>query len=130
MPNYRATNLDTQVVVEYDEAVPRAEHLVAPWRVERMEIALAPPDVPQEPPPVYGGQRLLSVRDFMRLFTPAERITIRQASASSAALGDFMDMMYAGDDVNLDSPETVAGVTMLEQAGIIAAGRAQEVLRG
>ena len=43
-------------------------------------------------------------------------------------LADYLQLMELAQEINLDDPDTVAAVQMLEQSGLIAAGRAVEVL--
>lgn len=136
MPNYRATNADTQEVIDYDEPAPRQEHLSPPWRVERIEDAApaAGDDGQPEPTPVYGGRRVLTQLEFLRLFSAEERIGIRlfaaQENAYAYAVRDFMHLLELAQEVKLDDPETQQGVPQLEALGLIAAGRAVEILRG
>ena len=40
----------------------------------------------------------------------------------------YLKLMELAQEINLDDPDTIAAVQMLEQAGLIAAGRAVEVL--
>lgn len=69
---------------------------------------------------------------YLRRFSQAERIAIRAAAAGSAVLDDYLKLLDAtiaqGGIVNLDDPDTIAAVNLLEQAGLLAAGRAAEVL--
>lgn len=87
-----------------------------------------PQPVPAPPVPV----REISGVSYLRRFTQEERIRIRAAAASSAVLDDYLKLLDAtiaqGGVVNLDDADTVAAVQMLEQAGLIAAGRSVEVL--
>ena len=131
MPQFRATNKDTDEVVNYDAATPIPAHLSAPWRLEEL-IAIVPG--PNDEPPAdtrrYGGRRVLTKLEFLELFTPAERIAIRAARGQSPALDDYLYLLELAQEVNLDSPNTQGGVTMLEQAGILAVGRAEVILNG
>ena len=129
MPHYKATNTVGGEVVEYDADAPQPQHLAAPWVVENVLVQASPQDI-APPPSVYGGRRTLSRLEFLRLFTPQERIAIRTAATQSPVLADFMQMLELADDVHLDSADTATGVTLLEQAALIGAGRASEVLRG
>ena len=69
---------------------------------------------------------------YLRRFSQAERIAIRAAASQSAVLDDYLKLLDAtiqqGGIVNLDDEDTVAAVNLLEQAGLIAAGRAAEIL--
>lgn len=77
-----------------------------------------------EPPPA----RTLTKLEYLRRFTTAERVTIRQAAKAEPVLEDYLAMLELAQDINLDDPDTAAAVGMLEQVGLIAAGRAAEVL--
>lgn len=86
-----------------------------------------------EPSPVQEPvERNISGVQYMRRFTQAERIAIREAAKSSAALDDYLrllDLTIAqGGVVNLNDPDVAAALNMLETFGLIAAGRAAEVL--
>lgn len=72
--------------------------------------------------------RELTKLEYLRRFTGEERITIRTAAKQNAVLEDYLAMLDLAQDINLDDADTVAAVGMLEQAGLIAAGRASEVL--
>jgi hypothetical protein len=65
---------------------------------------------------------------FMRRFTDAERLAIRAAAKSSPQVEDYLDLLSKSQDVTLTDELTVAGVQALEAAGLIAAGRAVEIL--
>jgi hypothetical protein len=65
---------------------------------------------------------------FLQRFTTEERVAIRTAAKSSAALEDYLKMLDAATEVNLTHTVTVAGVQALEAGGLIAAGRGAEIL--
>lgn len=65
---------------------------------------------------------------FMRRFKAPERIAIRQAATQNAQLDDLMRLLDASSEVYSDDPDVVAGLAMLEGAGLLAAGRAAEIL--
>jgi hypothetical protein len=130
MPTFRATD-PTETVTEYVADVPKPEHLGDGWRLE--EVVTVEPS--HDDPVVtdsrkYGGRRTLSKLEFLELFTADERIAVRQARGSSAALDDYLYLMELANEVDLDNPKTQGGLMMLEQAGILASGRAQEILNG
>lgn len=66
--------------------------------------------------------------DFLSRFTQAERAAIRTAAKSNVTIADYIAMVDAAPTVSLTSELTVTGVNSLEQAGLIAAGRAAEIL--
>ena len=72
--------------------------------------------------------RTITKLEYLRRFTTAERVAIRAAAAANPVLDDYLKLMELAQEINLDDTDTVAAVQMLEQAGLIAAGRAAEVL--
>lgn len=131
MPHFRATNLTTDEVTEYDATLPQGIHLGDDWRLEEMVVAVSSPDAPDPgPQPVYGGRRVLTHLEFLRLFTMEERIAMRRASKVSEVLEDYLDLLKLAQEINLDDPDTIAGVHMMEAGELIGQGRAVEVLFG
>lgn len=89
----------------------------------------AQPDPVEEPAPQpVPSQRIMSKLDYLRRFTQQERINIRAAAGQSPELFDYLEMLKLADEINLEDPDTVAAVTMLEMIGLIPEGRAVEVL--
>jgi len=134
MPLYRAYNTETKEVVKYDEPAPREEHLVPPWRLSEMvTVPEVSPPVPI-PEPVYRGRRMIQKIEFLKLFTSAERVAMRDFSAGNTAaakaLLDHMRLIELSDEVNLDDPDTIEFVNQLEQRSLIGAGRGQQILFG
>ena len=72
--------------------------------------------------------RAITKLEYLRLFTTDERVAIRAAAVQNAVLADYLALMELAQEINLDDPDTIAAVQMLEQSGLIAAGRAAEVL--
>lgn len=73
-------------------------------------------------------ENVISKVQYLKRFTQAERIAIREAAKTSAVVNDYVQLLDAASDVDLADPDTVAGVQQLESAGLLAAGRAVEVL--
>ena len=72
--------------------------------------------------------RIITKLAYLRRFTSQERVTIRAAAKTEPVLEDYMALLELSEEVNLDDPDTIAAVNMLEIAGLIAAGRAAEIL--
>ncbi len=79
----------------------------------------------------------LTKLQFRKLFTLAERVAIDNAQASTtlpatakAELNTMAIDLSLSTSVNLSDPDTIAGVNMLETVGLIASGRAAQVLAG
>lgn len=66
--------------------------------------------------------------EYLRRFTSQERVTIRTVAKSNPVLEDYLAMLDIAEEINLSDADTVAAVQMLEQAGLIASGRAAEIL--
>lgn len=67
---------------------------------------------------------------YLRRFTQIERIAIRSAAAQNMALADYLALLELAEEIDTGDADTVAAVMMLEQLGLISAGRANEVLYG
>jgi len=83
------------------------------------------PDPP--PPPVVDE---LNKIDFLRLFTQAERIAIREAAKVNPLISDYQHMLDAATVVRLSDPDIQTGVPLLELGGLIGVGRAAQILAG
>jgi len=131
MPMFRATDAEGNVT-EYDEPTPRPEHFAAGWRLEEIVIGVKSPDTPpvEDDPRMYDGRRELSRLEFMRMFTAPERIALRTIAESNPALADYLDLIDKAESISLDDADVVAGLTMLEAVGLLATGRAEEILNG
>lgn len=86
------------------------------------------PPAPPEPTPAPPPPVILNKVDFLRLFTQTERINIRAAAAVNAVVADYQYMLDAATTVDLSDPDILAGVPLLEQAGLIGPGRAAQIL--
>jgi hypothetical protein len=85
--------------------------------------------------------RHITVLAFRNRFTQAEKVAIDLASIDNptagievrqqqAAIRVSLADTAAANYIDLDRPDTRAGVTMFEDAGILAAGRALAILDG
>jgi hypothetical protein len=82
-----------------------------------------------EPPPPPPVDELHKV-DFMRLFTQAERIAIRQAAKLNPVVEDYQAMLDAATIIRLSDADIQEGIPELEDAGLIGPGRAAQILSG
>lgn len=104
-----------------------------------MERIALPPEPGSQPEP--APDRRMTKLAFRNRFTPAEKVAIeiacldvptapmaqrQQAAMLRASQADQRDATF----IDPDRPETRAGVQMLEVAGILAAGRALQILDG
>jgi hypothetical protein len=86
------------------------------------------PFTPEPPPPAPVDE--LNKVDFLRLFTQAERIAIRQAAKVNLIVEDYQAMLDNAAVIHLSDPDIQAGVPLLELAGLLGAGRAAQILAG
>lgn len=123
MPNYVVQDRATGLVVDSYTADQPSHADVYPFDTYNhiLQVVVIAPVV-----------REISGITYLRRFTQAERIAIRGAANQSAVLDDYLKLLDAtiaqGGIVNLDDEDTVAAVGLLEQAGLIAAGRGAEIL--
>lgn len=85
---------------------------------------------PPAPAPVV--KRNLTRLEYLSRFTDAEAIAIDLASqgatVEAATLRRMMAMVQAAEYISLDDARTIDGLNNLEAAGLLAAGRAAEIL--
>ena len=82
-----------------------------------------------EPPPPPPVDELHKV-DFLRLFTQAERIAIRQAAKLNPVVEDYQAILDAATIIRLSDADIQEGIPELEDAGLLAPGRAAQILSG
>ena len=68
--------------------------------------------------------------EYLRRFTQDERIAIRTAAKQVPQLEDYLALLELASEVRSDDPDIIAALQMLEGAGLIAAGRAAEIIGG
>jgi hypothetical protein len=71
---------------------------------------------------------VLTKYQFLDRFTQEERVAIRAAALTDGVLQDFMEMLEVSGEVILANPKTAAGANYIESIGLVAAGRAAEIL--
>lgn len=92
-----------------------------------------------KPPATFAPSRVLSKLAFRRRFTRQEKAAIEMAAIIradatpqeqqlAAALRADLKDQEAAQHIDLSDPDVIAGVTSLEAFGLLAAGRAQEIL--
>ena len=72
----------------------------------------------------------LTKRMFIKRFTATEYSTIKTAAAANSTLDYYWQLFMLADYIDLTDPDTISGVSMLETVGLLAPGRAQEILNG
>lgn len=84
------------------------------------------------PQPVAESQpvRILTKLQYMNRFTDEELAGIYAAAKSVVQVEIWLEKFKLASEIDLDDQRTVAGVQALEASGLIAAGRAAEILSG
>lgn len=67
---------------------------------------------------------------FLRRFTADERTAITKLRAKQPQINDYFTLLELAKFVNPYDPDVILGVNMLEQSGVIAKGRAGQILNG
>lgn len=76
-----------------------------------------------------ANQQPLSIVEFLRRFTQQERIAINAAAKTTPEIYDYQYLLeHSINGVLLSDPDVMAGVNALEAFGLIASGRANEIL--
>lgn len=113
MPIYKITSTGNNIVA--DESFVAANH-AGDYELQ-----------PESAAPVARAP--ISKREFLKLFTPAEYGAIKSAAAVNTSVDYFWQQFLLADFVSLDDPDTHMGLQMLEGAGLLAAGRAAEIVK-
>lgn len=71
---------------------------------------------------------ILSKKDFLKRFTAAEYGTVKAAAAASTDVDYYWQLFLIAEDIDTDDPDTIGGLGLLEVVGLLAAGRAAEIL--
>lgn len=68
--------------------------------------------------------------EFLRRLTTTEFAAIKATCSQSADLDFYWAKFFAAEFVDLKDPEVITGLQMLEQVGLLSAGRAAQILAG
>lgn len=71
---------------------------------------------------------IISKVDYMNRYTDAELAGIFTISKTNIAVEVWLKKFDAARDIDLNDPRTIAGVQAIEASGLLAAGRAAEIL--
>ena len=66
--------------------------------------------------------------EFFDRFTDTEQVAIYDAAKTVTAIQVWLDKFKLASDIDVTDPRTIAGINALEAAGLLAAGRAAEIL--
>ena len=66
--------------------------------------------------------------EFFDRFTDAEQVAIYDAAKTVTQVQIWLDKFKLASDIDVTDPRTIAGIQALEAAGLLAAGRAAQIL--
>lgn len=75
-----------------------------------------------------NSSRILTKLSFMRRFSSTELAGIYTAAKSNVLMEIWLDKFKVAEEINLEDQEIIEGLQMLEASGLLAEGRAAEVL--
>ena len=79
-------------------------------------------------PPAPPAPTKIATLAFLKRLSSTERQTIITVARTNAMVQDLYNNLLASIEVDVTDGDTVAGVTMIEQAGLLASGRATQIL--
>jgi hypothetical protein len=74
--------------------------------------------------------QVLPKRDFMKLFTDNERRAIIGAAMQNVDIADWQNGLLLADDIRLDHPDLLSGMTAIVAAGLLTESRKNAILAG
>jgi len=81
-------------------------------------------DLPPPPPEIRRVSRIA----FLQRLDGSTRRAIRAAAKTDAVIEDFLDLVYATDLIELDHPDTLAGVAYLVMCELLSEAEAEALL--
>lgn len=97
------------------------------WQM--LEYHYYPDPIPiPEPVPEPIKITILTPYEFLSRFTTEERKAIKAATFTNPDVDDLWTMFTVAQDIDLRNTDTINGVDALESLGILAEGRAAEIL--
>lgn len=71
---------------------------------------------------------IISKMKFLKRLTPEEYEIIKKTSETNATIDYFWQMFMLAEEIDLQYSDTINGIQMMEQEGLLAQGRAAEIL--
>ena len=85
-------------------------------------------EVPEDAPAPEPAKTTLTKLEYMDRFTDTELSGIYAAAKQSVQVEVWLERFKLAESIDLTDVRTIAGVNALEQAGLLAEGRAAEIL--
>ncbi|PUB82368.1 MAG: hypothetical protein DBP02_15050 [gamma proteobacterium symbiont of Ctena orbiculata] len=94
------------------------------WTYDGVTFSAPTPPEPGPAPTTYQ----ITPTELLRRFTITEKAAIVAAQATDPVVGAFMFTLQVAKVIDSDNQDLIGGVTYMESAGLIATGRAAEIL--
>lgn len=85
------------------------------WDAERLDFISKPTNI-------------LTKREFLKRLTATEYAAVKTATASNGIIDYYWQLFMVAENIDLTDPDTIVGINTLEQLGLIAVGRASQIL--
>ena len=79
-------------------------------------------------PKIY--EKVMSVRDFIGMFTPAEYALAIAAKATDPDVLQFMDLLMLSVNIDVESDFIMNGLQTIQNAGVLSPARVAEIEQG
>lgn len=73
-------------------------------------------------------KRILTKKDFLKRLMPQEYVQIKQAASVNTYVDYYWQLFMLAEHIDLNDPDTIGGIMMLSQAGLIAPERVPVIL--
>lgn len=84
--------------------------------------------IPKAAETVIEKSAILTKREFLGKITPEEFVAIKNGASTNPYVDYFWQMFTLSEFIDINHPDTIQGVNMLEQFGLLSSGRALEIL--
>jgi len=78
--------------------------------------------------PAFVSNSIITKLAFRNRFTLEEKVAIEVAKETNPVIRVFSDDILVAQDIDLDNSDLISGVNYLEHIGLIATGRASQIL--
>lgn len=83
---------------------------------------------PVAPEPIIAPTKPWTKKEFLLKFTPSEYAAIKASAAVNPTLDYYWTMFNVAENVLKTDHSTIGGIQLIEAAGLIATGRAEDIL--
>lgn len=85
--------------------------------------------IPKAPEIYEAVTTVITKREFLDRVFPEEYAAIKEAANTNHLVDYFWQKFLVSEYIDISHSDTVAGLNLMEQAGLLSVGRAKEILR-